>query len=171
MILYTIFLGSNLLFVSRNESRGRHTVCRQKRIFHSPFTIGHSYCALSSRCMPYYSSYARFLICHFNFRRLSLGAWPREKEKRTKNKQKKKKIGERKTVTQKEIFMEGKVKWKREKKKMIRDVVESFVDNHGPTIIVIVNKVQHAALLNSTSTKRIQIHKTCLRFNGWKWFR
>lgn len=56
----------------------------------------------------------------------------------------------------------------RQKKKMIRDVVESFVDNHGPTIIVIVNKVQHAALLNSTSTKRIQIHKTCLRFNGWK---
>lgn len=48
------------------------------------------------------------------------------------------------------------------------DVVESFVDNHGPTIIVIVNKVQHAALLNSTSTKRIQIHKTCLRFKGWE---
>lgn len=51
-----------------------------------------------------------------------------------------------------------KKKKKRGKKKkeiIIRDVVESFVDNHGPTIIVIVNKVQHAALLNSTSTKRI----------------
>lgn len=44
---------------------------------------------------------------------------------------------------------------KKKKEIIIRDVVESFVDNHGPTIIVIVNKVQHAALLNSTSTKRI----------------
>lgn len=40
-----------------------------------------------------------------------------EKKKNEQKTEKKKKIiGERKTVTQKEIFMEGKVKWKKEKK-------------------------------------------------------
>ena len=41
--------------------------------------------------MPHYSPYARFLICHFNFRRLSLRAHgSREKEKLTKKKEKEK---------------------------------------------------------------------------------
>ena len=121
----------------------------------------------------YRSSYASVLFFFFSIRsfiRFSIESRTKLKEKKekTKKKKKEKKWGGSTVTRSRNLWWEAKwygkrgegerkKKEKRKKKKeiIIRDVVESFVDNHGPTIIVIVNKVQHAALLNSTSTKRI----------------